>query len=238
MRRLSPRRSTFAKAAAVLGLFAALGGVAYAASASSFIGPHGDINACVPPNGGGFKVWKPGHHCSGGWVALAFPARAQAGPAGAPGASGAVGATGATGATGPANATTVDGETVTKLSLREPTPASSSTSETLYTGAGLTILAACDSAGNASLAANGPASADSELTFSGYGNAATPYFGGQINNLGPAAAAALGPSSAGETSFSYANSSGQLVTGTIGYQKAMSFGSYVGCAFFGTVTSG
>jgi hypothetical protein len=50
--------------------------------------------------------------------------------------------------------------------------------------------------------------------------------------------AALGPSSAGETSFSYANSSGQLVTGTIGYQKAMSFGSYVGCAFFGTVTSG
>ncbi len=219
----------------MLGLFAVGGGVAYAASASSFIGPHGNINACVPPNGGGFNVWKPGHHCSGGWVALAFPARAQAGPAGAPGAPG---ATGATGATGPANATTVDGETVTKLSLREPTPTSSSTSETLYTGNGLTILAACDSAGHASLAANGPASADSELTFSGYDNATTPTFGGQINNLGPATMAALGPASAGETSFSYANSAGQLVTGTIGYQKASSFGSYAGCAFFGTVTSG
>ncbi len=238
MRRLSPRRSTFVKVAAVLGLCVAGGGVAYAASSSSFIGPHGNINVCLPPNGGRFNVWKPGHHCSGGWVALAIPARVPAGPPGAPGAPGAAGATGPTGATGPANATTVDGETVTKLSLRVPTPASSSTSETLYTGAGLTILAACDSSGNASLAANGPASADSELTFSGYGNAGTPTFGAQVNNLGPASMAPLGPSSAGETSFSYAGSSGQVVTGAIGYQKAPSFGSVAGCAFFGTVTSG
>jgi hypothetical protein len=48
----------------------------------------------------------------------------------------------------------------------------------------------------------------------------------------------LGPASAGETSFSYENSSGQIVTGNIGYQNAPSLGSYAGCAFFGTVITG
>jgi hypothetical protein len=127
---------------------------------------------------------------------------------------------------------------VTKLLFKEPTPASGTTSATLYSTNGLTILAQCDSSGNASLAANGPASADSELTVSGYDNAATPYYGSQTDALGPTSLAPLGPSSAGEASFSYASSSGQVVTGSIGYQHAPLFGSYGGCGFFGTVISG
>ena len=49
MRRLISSRLTVTKAAVALGLFLAIGGVAYAASGSSFIGPHGMINTCVPP---------------------------------------------------------------------------------------------------------------------------------------------------------------------------------------------
>ena len=235
MKRLAGQRTTrgILRIAGVLGLLAALGGVAYAAG-SSFVGPHGNINGCVPPNGGGLNVWKPGHRCSGGRVAVAFPVRGTAG------ASGAVGATGPTGATGPSNsqATSVDGQTVTKLTLRESTPASGTTSETLFSGEGLTILAQCDSTGAASLAANGPASADSVLTVSGEDNATTPAYGSQTASLGPASLVALGPASAGEASFSYASNAGQVVTGTIGYEHAPSFGSFAGCAFFGTVISG
>ena len=127
-------------------------------------------------------------------------------------------------------ATTVDGQTVTKLLLKLPTPTLTTSVATLYSANGLTILAECDTAGNASLAANGPASADAELTINGYDNAGSGPFGSQAN--------ALGPPGAGETSFSYASSSGQLVTGAIGYQKAPSFATQAGCAFFGTVVSG
>jgi hypothetical protein len=242
MRRLIPRRLTVVNVGVALVVFAALGGVAYAASGGSFVGPHGNINTCVPRSGGEVNVWKPGHRCSGGRVGLAFPTRGQngaQGPAGPAGAAGAVGATGPTGATGPVNpnATTVDGETVTKLSLREATPGSGTTTQTLNSTDGLTILASCDNSGNASLAANGPASADSELTVTGY--AGTAAFGSQTASLGPSSLAVLGPAGSGHTSFSYANTAGQIVTGSIGYQKANAFGgSFIGCAFFGTVTSG
>jgi hypothetical protein len=233
MRRMIRTRFTFANIVAGTALFIALGGGAYAAT-TSFVGPHGNINTCVPPAGGEVNVWKPGHRCTGGRVGLAFPVNAQAG------ATGASGPTGLTGATGPTNAaaTTVDGQTVTKLSLKEPTPTSGTTSVTLYSGSGLTILAACDSTGNASLQANGPGSADSELTISGYQNGGTGYYGSQTNTLGPSSLAALGPANAGEASFSYASSSGQVVTGNIGYQKAPSLGGFAGCAFFGTAVSG
>jgi hypothetical protein len=151
------------------------------------------------------------------------------------------GATGPTGATGPVNpnATTVDGETVTKLSLREATPGSGTTTQTLDALDGLTILASCDNSGNASLAANGPASADSELTVAGYDSTGTPAFGSQTASLGPSSLAVLGPAGSGETTLDYANSAGQILTATIGYQKANAFGgSFTGCAFFGTITSG
>src|SRR5580704_13986375 len=78
---------------------ALLGGGAYALAASSspFIGPHGNINTCVPTNGGEVNVWKPGHRCGSGRVGLAFPTVGAPGATGATGASGTTGATGATG---------------------------------------------------------------------------------------------------------------------------------------------
>jgi hypothetical protein len=104
---------------------------------------------------------------------------------------------------------------------------------------GLTILASCDHTGTASLAANGPASGDSELTVSGYQPGGSPAdFGSETDTLGPSSGAVLGQAGSGESSFSYASSAGAVVTGEIGYQSGTSFASYTGCAFFGTVTSG
>ena len=237
MRRIIPTRFTSAHAVAGVALFVALGGGAYAATGSPFVGPHGNINTCVPPGGGGVNVWKPGHLCTGGRVGLAFPVVGQPGPTGRTGPTGLTGPTGATGAPNP-SATTVDGQTVTKVLLKEPTPASGTTSMALYTGAGLTILANCDSTGAASLQANGPSSADSDLTVSGYDNTSPFIYGSQTSTLGPASVAALGPASAGEATFSYASNGGQTVTGTIGYQRAPSLGTFAGCTFSGSVTAG
>lgn len=235
MRRIFHLRPMAAKLAVAGAAFAALGGVAYAASSGSLVGPNGNLNGCVQRGGGQVHIWKLGHGCSGSWVPTTFRSSSSPGPAGK---AGAIGATGATGPTGPANpaATTVDGETVVKLLAKLGTPASGAATSTLYSGAGLTILANCDAAGNASLTANGPASADSELTVSGRDN--TGAFGSQTSTLGPASLAALGPANAGETTFSYASAAGLTVTGNIGYQNATSFGSYAGCAFFGTAISG
>lgn len=224
-------------ALATLVVFGVAAGAAYAAGGTSFVGAHGNINACVPPRGGEVNVWKPGHRCTGGRVALAFPARAQNGAPGQRGPTGVTGPIGPTGATNPA-AVTVGGESVTKLLLKEPTPASSTSSVTLYSTDGLTILANCDSSGNASLQANGPASADSELTVSGFQHGGSGAFGSQTATLGPSSLAPLGPSSAGHTTFSYADSAGHVITGEIGYQSAPSFGNFAGCGFFGTVVSG
>jgi len=233
MRSISRIRPTAAKLALGAALFAALGGVAYAATNSSFVGSNGAITACAQANGGGVHIWKPGHHCSGGWVGVAFAASGQVGPVGP---AGAAGPTGATGAAGPSNAATVDGDSLGKLDLKVPTPSGSTSTEQLYSADSLTILASCDPSGNASLAADGPASADSELTINGYANAAA--FGSQTSTLGASSLAVLGPAGSGDVSFSYAASAGTTVTGTIGYQKSTSFGGYVGCAFFGSVISG
>jgi len=232
-------RLTLPRLAVALVLLGALGAAAAYASGSSFIGPHGYINACVPPRGGEVNVWKPGHGCSGGRVSLAFAAHAQNGAAGATGPKGATGDTGPTGATGPSNpaATTVDGETVTKLQLKEATPASVTTTATLFSNDGLQIIASCDSSGNASLAANGSLSADSDLTVSGFQHG-TGAFGSQTAALGSTSNAPLGPSPAGHTTFSYVNSAGQVITGEIGYQSAPSLGTFAGCDFFGTILSG
>jgi len=242
MRRLIRPRITATRAALTLALFLAIGGVAYAATSSSLIGPHGNINGCVSRNGGEVNVWKPGHKCSGGRVALAWPARAQSGTAGPAGPAGATGATGTTGATGPANpaATTVDGETVSKLALREATPGSGSSSQTLYSADGLSILAVCNNTGAASLAANGPASADSALTVSGFQGTGTGSgaYGSQTTTLGPASQVPLGPAGSGEATFSYADAAGQVLSGQIGYEAAPAYGHFAGCGFDGVVTSG
>ena len=169
MRRITRMRPAALHVVAIgVALVALAGGVAYATTASPFISPHGNINTCVPSDGGGVNVWKPGHRCTGGRVPLAFPAT------GATGATGGTGTTGATGATGPTNpsASTVGGETLTKLMLKVPTPTTGTTSQTLYNGTslnnGLMVVAVCTSSGVASLVANGPASADSGLSVSGF----------------------------------------------------------------------
>jgi hypothetical protein len=228
---VTPRRRVWTRlrlghVAAVAVLFGACGGVAYAASGGSFVGPHGNLNTCVPIGGGTVRMWRVGHKCSPGRVLVTWAAT---------GATGATGQTGATGATNPA-ATTVDGQAVDKLRLELPTPASGTTSVSLYTGNGLSVLADCTSAGVSSLVANGPATADSEFTVSGEQGNST--FGSQTNALGPASNAVLGPAGAGEASFSYSSSAGAVVSGDVGYQSAPSFGNYAGCGFFGSITVG
>jgi len=241
MRRLIRSHRTMAKAGLVLAAFMAIaGGVAYGASSKALIGQRGNINSCVSPKGGEVNVWKwPSHHCSGGRVTLSWPAHSTPGPAGPAGPAGHVGATGPTGATGPSNpaATTVDGETVAKLQLKEATPGSGSATQTLYSADGLTVTALCSSSGTASLQANGPAGADSELTISGF-QGTSSSFGSQTATLGPSSNATLGAAGSGESTFSYANSAGQVISGRIGYQSAPSSGTYAGCSFFGVATAG
>ncbi len=214
-------------------LVVALAGGGYAlAAGSGFVGRHGNINACVPRKGGAVNVWKPGHHCSSGSVSLAFPTTGHAGPTGPPGAQGTTGATGATGPSNP-SAVTVDGETVTKIFFKVPTQASL-TNTTLFSGDGLTLIGQCDNAGNPTVQATGPATSDSEIAWT---DTTTVTSGGQVTNLGTTMTQlALGPAN---TSFSYASSAGQVVTGQIGDTKTPGFGASLnGCAFFGTVTSG
>jgi hypothetical protein len=238
VRRAVRSRLTATNAIACTALFLALGGGAYAAS-SSFVGRAGNINTCVPPNGGEVNVWKPGHRCSGGRVNLAFPT--TAGRTGATGPTGAPGATGATGATGPANAdaVTVDGQALVKLSLRIATPTSGTTTATLYAGNGLTVYAACDSTGAASLLASGPASADEQLTVSGYqSGASAAAFGSQTGALGPTQVT-IAPGGSGEASLSSETAGGAVTSGQLGYRQAPGFGAgFGGCTFFGTVITG
>jgi len=224
-------RLTAANCIAAVAVFIALSGGAYAASTSSLVGSGGVITGCVSKKGGTLKVAKTGHGCPKGKVALPFDQRGPVGPAGP------TGPTGTAGAPNP-SATTVDGETVTKLFLKEPTPPLSMTILPLVNGTnGLTIDADCDNGGNASLVANGPASDDGDLTFSDW-NEGGSNGGGDVYNLGPMSAQMLGNGGYGYVSFSYTSSSGGVVSGEIGYQKSPSLGTFNGCAFFGTVISG
>jgi len=215
----------------VLVAFALAGGVAYAASTSALIGANGNLSACAPKHGGTLSVVRPGHRCSHGKVALSLATSATVGPAGP---------TGPSGATGPSNAsaTTVDGETLTKVFFKVPTPASSMATVTLFSGSGLTILGQCDNGGNAMVVANGPSSNDSDLEVGNFNNSGAPVSGSQTRNLGPSSAVAIGSPSAGQGTFTYASASGAVVTGSIGYEKAPALGSFNGCVFEGTVTSG
>lgn len=222
MRRAFSVRSTLVKVIAGAVLLSALGGVAYAASASTFVATNGTITSCLPPNGGALHVWKPGHRCSGGWANLNFAA------------NGPTGLTGATGAANP-NATAVDGQSVSKLTLKQPTPTSSTSITTIPGAGGLTLLAECDTAGNASIYATGPASGDSELAVSG--RDVTGSYGSQTATLGSTAVQIARPGT-GEISLSYGASAGQVEIANIGYQSAPSFGAFAGCGFFGELTSG
>jgi hypothetical protein len=231
---------TYANLMATVAVFVALGGGAYAATSGLLVGRGGVITGCVARNGGPLRVVKAGRKCPRGTVRLSFNQQGQPGKNGKNGANGKNGKDGAVGKTGPAglpnpNATTVDGQTVTKLMLREPTPVSSMASRTLFSGGGLTILAQCDNAGNARLIANGPASSNAELTSSGWDNVSG--FGHQNRALGPLSADSLSGGNSGQVSFSYSSSDGHVVTGNVGFQTAPSFGTLAECAFFGSVIS-
>jgi hypothetical protein len=74
-------------AVALVALFVALGGGAYAAT-NGFVGPSGVISGCVPAKGGKLTVVKPGHACPRGTVSLKFNQQGKTGRRGAAGKQG------------------------------------------------------------------------------------------------------------------------------------------------------
>jgi hypothetical protein len=234
MRRLKPRPRTLMRLAALGAAFAVAGGVAYGATSNSLIDTQGNILACVHPGGGKWHIWPAGHVCTGSWQPVTV---ASTGKAGAAGPKGATGPRGATGPSGPVNAaaSSVNGVTPAKLSLRIATPATGTATTTLYAADGLTIVAGCTSSGAAVLEANGPSTANAGLTVSGYDS--TGNYGSQTAALGSASAAPLGPAGSGSATFEYTDTSSQVVTGRVGYLAAPSVGAYAGCSFFGKVAA-
>ena len=89
-------------AIALVALFVALGGGAYAAAGGGgFLSPTGTINGCVASKGGALRVLKPGKRCPRHTTALRFNVAGRPGAAGPTGNAGAAGAPGAPGAPGP-----------------------------------------------------------------------------------------------------------------------------------------
>ena len=93
-------------AIALVALFIALGGGAYAATGGGgFLGPTGTINGCVASKGGALRVLKPGKRCPRHTTALRFNVAGRPGAAGPTGSTGVAGAPGAPGAPGPTGST-------------------------------------------------------------------------------------------------------------------------------------
>jgi hypothetical protein len=89
-------------AIALIALFVALGGGAYAATGGGgLLSPTGTINGCVASKGGALSVLKPGKRCPRHTTALRFNVAGRPGAAGPTGNTGAAGAPGAPGAPGP-----------------------------------------------------------------------------------------------------------------------------------------
>ena len=80
---------TFSNVAALIALFVALGGGAYAAVGNPFVSGSGKIQGCV--KNGALDVVKAGKHCPTGTTSLPF---SQTGPRGKSGTQGSAGATG------------------------------------------------------------------------------------------------------------------------------------------------
>jgi hypothetical protein len=94
MRGATGRRLSYANVTATLALFIALGGGAYAAAGSPFVGSSGAISGCVKTKGGPLTIVKAGRKCPKGTVSLVLNTKGATGPQGATGATGAAGATG------------------------------------------------------------------------------------------------------------------------------------------------
>ena len=230
MKQVKPRSTTLVRLAVLGCVFSIAGGVAYGAttSSNSLINAQGNILACTHPGGGKWHIWPAGHVCSGGWQAVTFAATAKAG---------ATGPRGATGPAGPVNAaaSSVNGVTPDKLSLRIPTPATGASTATLYSADGLTILAGCSSSGSATLEANGPAAADAGLTVVGYDS--TGNYGSQTLRSDRHRPHRSVQRVLDRLRSSTPIPAGQIVTGKLGYLGAPSVGVYAGCSFFGKVTT-
>jgi hypothetical protein len=91
---------TFGNVIALIALFIALGGGAYAAS-TSFVARNGKLRACVAQDGS-MRMLKGRQTCAKPQKAIAWNQRGKAGARGAAGATGATGPSGATGPQGPA----------------------------------------------------------------------------------------------------------------------------------------
>ena len=96
-------------AVALVALFVALGGGAFAATGGGFLGRTGTVTGCVASKGGVLRVVKPGNRCPRHTVALRFNALGRPGAAGAPGKTGAAGSPGAPGPTASAYAQNQNG---------------------------------------------------------------------------------------------------------------------------------
>jgi hypothetical protein len=212
------RRPTYAAVAATLALVLAMSG---GAVASSFI-----ITSTKQIKPSVLKKLKGNRGKTG-----------PVGPAGATGARGVAGATGpkgATGSTGPAgapnpNATTVDGQTVSKIFAIQPT---STPPTQVFSADGLTLSAQCDGStffGLTGQSTDGSAEIDWRSVAS---------LSGARETTGTAPFTIVVPANvqAGMT-MTYANTSGQTVTLNFGFDSGAAFGTTGQCAIWGTAMS-
>jgi hypothetical protein len=150
------------------------------------------------------------------------------------GPTGPTGPTGGAGPAGPANpsAATLDGQTLTKFFFKAP---ENTGSTEVFSGDGLTLDATCSATGQPGLSATST-DPDAEINASGDNFGAFAHiewagFSSPPNLI-------LNPSSSNEGSMivTYANTSHQVVTITLGYDDSNSFNSFVGCGVWGTAT--
>jgi hypothetical protein len=155
------------------------------------------------------------------------------------GAKGVVGAPGPLGSTGPtspvtASATTVDGQTVTKIFYE--VLSNNTTPTQLYSGDGLTLDATCSVSGDPGLTASS-SDTNAEMNVSGDDESA---FHESVANGFPSTRTILSTSGAhrGSLILAYANTTGQVVTVTFGFDDADSFGgSNAGCGIWATAVA-
>jgi hypothetical protein len=199
------RRPTPAMAVAIAALIAALGGTAVAGGVLN----KKKVNNIITNRAPGLSV--------------ASAKKADS----ATNATNATNASNATNATNATNASTVGGQTVTRIFQKLPT---NSAATTIYSANGLVISGGC-TAGNPVLSASGPSTGEMQALIVQNGGTTT---GIERNGLTTPADLDNGFGT-GSGSLSYANTGGQVVTMTYGFDNSPNFGgTNTGCAITGT----